>query len=84
MFSDKRYCDIRLAIGELVMEGFEVTTRMEGKQLVIAVETDKAERTFTGLRDGSGWVVRTESVQDYIDYKKGIEIEFIEDANAGE
>ena len=71
MFSDKKFCDVKLAIGALVVNGFQC--RWEAVKYydcligTIMVETKDGTKRLGTFRDGSSFVVKVEIVQDVID-----------------
>lgn len=76
MFSDKKFCDVRLAIGALVVarlqcrwEVVQEHSRLTG---IIVVETKEGTKRIGTFRDGSSFVVKMELVQDLIDSAESI------------
>lgn len=71
MFSIKKFCDVRLAIGALVVNGFqcrwETIKTYESVHGTIVVETKDGTRKLGTFRDGASFVVKVEIVQDIID-----------------
>ncbi len=71
MFSDKKFCDVRLAIGALVVAGFqcrwELVQELSGLTGTIVVDTKDGTKRIVTFRDGSSFVVKVELVQDLID-----------------
>ena len=71
MFSDKRFCDVKLAIGALVVAGFscrwEIVTDHQSLKGTIIVETQIGTERIGTYRDGSTFSVKVEVVQDLID-----------------
>lgn len=71
MFTDKKFCDVRLAIGALVVAGFECRweTIKDYNSLkgTILVETKDGTQRVGTYRDGSTFAVKVAVVQDIID-----------------
>jgi len=71
MFTDKKFCDVRLAIGALVVSGFqcrwETVTHYSSVTGTIVVETKGGTKRIGTFRDGSSFAVKVEVVQDLID-----------------
>ena len=71
MFSDKKFCDIRLAIGALVVAGlqcrWETVREYSSVRGTIIVETKNGPIKIGTFRDGSAFAVKVELVQDVID-----------------
>ena len=71
MFTDKKFCDVRLAIGALVVAGLQCRwetvkdhSRLTG---TIVVETKDGPKRIGTFRDGSTFAVKVELIQDLID-----------------
>lgn len=71
MFSDKKFCDVKMAIGALVVAGFQCRwevvqehTRLTG---IIVVETKEGTTRIGTFRDGASFVVKVDLVQDILD-----------------
>ena len=71
MFTDRNFCDVKLAIGALVVAGFQCRwetvnehSRVTG---TIVVETEVGTKRIGTFRDGSSFAVKVEQVQDLID-----------------
>ncbi len=71
MFSDKKFCDVKLAIGALVVAGFqcrwETVKEHSSVRGTIIVETIDGSIEIGTFRDGSSFVVKVELVQGFID-----------------
>ena len=71
MFSVKKFCDVRLAIGALVVAGYqcrwETVREYSSVRGTIIVETKDGPIEIGTFRDGSSFVVKVELVQDLID-----------------
>lgn len=71
MFTAKKFCDVRLAIGALVVTGFQCRWEIvqEHSRLTgtIVVETKDGTKRIGTFRDGSSFVVKVELVQDLLD-----------------
>jgi len=69
---ESKYIDLRLAIGELVIAGHEV--RLETHDAPSGNRTwlfdDTAHENLYCFRDGTGWKVKREVIQDWIDSAK--------------
>lgn len=71
MFTDKKFCDVRLAIGALVIAGYqcrwETVKDHSSVTGTIVVETEGGTKRIGTFRDGSTFAVKVELVQDLID-----------------
>lgn len=71
MFSDKKFCDVKLAIGALVVAGlrcrWETATNLSSVTGTIVVETKNGSQRIGTFRDGSTFAVKVDLVQDVID-----------------
>jgi hypothetical protein len=71
MFTEKKFCDVRLAIGALVVAGIQCRWEVvqEHSRLIgtIVVDTKDGPKRIVTFRDGSSFVVKVELVQDLID-----------------
>ena len=76
MFTDKKFCDVKLAIGALVVAGFQCRweTVKEHSRVTgtIVVETKDDTKSIGTFRDGSSFAVKVELVQDLIDARGSI------------
>lgn len=71
MFTDKKFCDVRLAVGALVVAGFQVrwetVSEYSSVKGTIIVETNDGTKRIGTFRDGSSFAVKVELIQDIID-----------------
>lgn len=71
MFNDKKFCDVRLAIGALVVAGlqcrWEVAQEHSRLTGTIVVETKDGTTRIGTFRDGASFVVKVDLVQDILD-----------------
>lgn len=71
MFTDKKFCDVKLAIGALVVLGFQCRWEVvqEHSRVIgtIIVETKDGTKRIGTFRDGSSFVVKVRLVQDILD-----------------
>ena len=71
MFSEKTFCDVKLAIGALVVAGFEcrwkTVKNFDSLRGTIIVETQNGTKNLGTFRDGATFVVKVAIVQDIID-----------------
>ncbi len=71
MFSEKTFCDVKIAIGALVVAGFEcrweTVKNFDSLQGTIIVETQNGTKNLGTFRDGTTFVVKVAIVQDIID-----------------
>ena len=71
MFSEKQFCDVKLAIGSLVVAGVECSWKtvktFDSLHGTIIVETENGTKNLGTFRDGATFVVKVAIVQDIID-----------------
>jgi hypothetical protein len=71
MFSDKKFCDVKLAIGALIIAGYqcrwETAKNLSSVTGTIVVETKNGSQRIGTFRDGSTFAVKVDLVQDFID-----------------
>lgn len=71
MFTSEKYCDVRLAIGELVLQGHIVEFfHPEKPQRPAIIHRDENNNPILiaeTLRDGTRYIVKTDWIQSFID-----------------